>query len=68
MFDGYAYLNSQAIKICKLSEHPIRLVLNLGIKLIPKHNALSGFKLLSRESGSHIPYKIYNAHTRDDPK
>ena len=61
MFDEWPYLNSPKFKICKLSHHPIRLVLKLGTKINPKQNALSGFKLLSRDSGSHIPYKnTYN--------
>ena len=45
-------------------------MLKLGIKINPKLNALSGFKLLSRDSGSQIPYKIHmrmfpQATTRD---
>ena len=36
-----------------------RLVLKLGIEINPKYNVLSWFKLLSRDSGSHIPYKIH---------
>ena len=34
-------------------------VLKFGIKVNPKQNALSGFKLLSRDSGSHIPYEMH---------
>ena len=34
-------------------------MLKLGIKINPKQNALSGFKLFSRDSGSHIPYKTH---------
>ena len=60
-FDRYPYMNSPEIKSGKLCQHPIRFVLKSGIKMNPKHNALSGFKLLSLDSVSHIPYKI---HTR----
>ena len=45
-------------------------MLNLGIKVDPKQNGLSGFKLLSRDSESHVSYEIQmdmlpQAATRD---
>ena len=45
-------------------------MLKLGLKINPKQNALSGFKLLSRGSWSHIPFEIHmhmfpRAPTRD---
>ena len=45
-------------------------MLKSGIKINPKQNALSKFKLLSRVSVSHIPYEIHmhiipQATTRD---
>ena len=35
------------------------MTLKLGIKINPKQNALSGFKLLSRDSGSPISFEIH---------
>ena len=59
MFDGYPYLKRTEITLCKLSQHPLRLVLQLGIKMNLKQNALHGFKLLPHDSGSHITYEIH---------
>ena len=55
----YPYLKNPEIKICKLCQHPILFVLKSGIKINPKQNVLSGFKLLSRDSVPHISYEIH---------
>ena len=57
-FDEYPHLYSAEIETCKLSLHPIWLLLKLGIKLNLKQNALSWFKLLSSDSGLQIPYEM----------
>ena len=47
------------IKICQLSKHLLSIMQKSGIKIKPNQNALSGFKLMRRDSLSHIYYKIH---------
>ena len=58
-FDGYPNLHSAEIITCKLYIHPIWIMVKLGIKINLKQNALSGSKLLSRDSGLQIPYETH---------